>query len=83
MATVQCTWPLYEKKGRRDSKRPAKGEIAYDIAAVSYTHLDVYKRQIWLCLNLRLLSFAIENTLDKKTLQVNYPFPLTDLHQKQ
>ena len=33
--------------------------------------------------SLQLLSFAIENTLDKKTLQVNYPFPLTDLHQKQ
>ena len=31
---------------------------------------------IWFCLNLRLLSFAIKNTLDKKTLQVNYPFQM-------
>ena len=37
----------------------------------------------WFCLNLRLLSFAIENTLDTKMLQVNYPFPLTDLHQNR
>ena len=44
--------------------------------AVSYTHLDVYKRQIqgcmqkivWFCLNSRLLSFAIENTLVKTCL---------------
>ena len=42
------------------------------------------QKRIWLCLNLRLLSFAIENTLLKhKTLPVNYPFPLTDLHRKQ
>ena len=43
---------------------------------------------IWFCLNLRQLSFAIENmevknTPDKKTLQANYPFPLTDLYQKK
>ena len=35
---------------------------------------------IWFCLNLRLLSFAIENILVKKTLQVNYPFPLSLIH---
>ena len=61
--------------------------------SVSYTHLDVYKRQnqgclqniIWFCLNLQLLSFAKKKiSLDKKKpLQVNYPFPSTDLHQKQ
>ena len=44
-------------------------ELLIRILSVSYTHLDVYKRQ--------------ENTLVKKTLQVNYPFPSTDLHQKQ
>ena len=34
--------------------------------------------------DLLLLSFAIENTLLKhKTLQVNYPFTLTDLQQKR
>ena len=35
---------------------------------VSYTHLDVYKRQ---------------PLLTHKTLQENYPFLLTDLHQNQ
>ena len=73
----QCVWC-----------RLCRWEIHLSIP-VSYTHLDVYKRQplnrsspktigreystnqvcmqkiIWFCLNLRLLSFAIENTLVK------------------
>ena len=45
------------------------------------TNQGCMQKIIWFCLNLRLLSFAIENTLLKhKTLLVNYPFPLTDLH---
>ena len=62
------------------------------ISSVSYTHLDVYKRQtigreystnqgcmqkiIWFCLYLRLLSFAIENTLDKKNVAGKLPLSL-------
>ena len=66
---------------------------------VSYTHLDVYKRQIFTKIEspwdhynsgtyaknyLILFEFAAVIVCHrKKTLQVNYPFPLTDLHQKQ
>ena len=51
----------------------------YCIGTVSYTHLDVYKRQMqksgWFCLNLRLLSFAIEKnyTCLKKTVAGKLP----------
>ena len=71
----------------------AETSVRNTIRPVSYTHLDVYKRQnqdcmqkiIWFCLNLRWLSFDKKKiTLDKKkALQVNYPFPLPALHQKQ
>ena len=48
--------------------------------SVSYTHLDVYKRQI--CGSYRSSQKTLP-LLKHKTLPVNYPFPLTDLHQKQ
>ena len=51
-------------------KRQGRHTHTHTHTPVSYTHLDVYKRQI-------------ENTLVKKTLQVNYPIPLADLHQQK
>ena len=77
---------------------------------VSYTHLDVYKRQNYpfpltilhkkqkvlrtlqselyaknylILFEFVAVSFAIEIHLVKHKTEVNYPFPLTDLHQKR
>ena len=51
---------------------------------LEYSTIEGCMQQIiWFCLNLRRLSFVIENTLLKhKTLEVNYPFPLTDTSPK-
>ena len=56
----------------------------YKRQGIEYSTIQGFmQKSIWFCMNLQLLSFTIENTLVKKTLQVNYPFPLTYLQQNQ
>ena len=59
----------------RSIKQPIRREVITQGDAVSYTHLDVYKRQ---CLNLRLLSFAKKKKfpLIKKTVAGKLPLSL-------